>query len=210
MSVSRQRTLILSAELHVLPNYHGSAKADPNTCRWHCRSAFQVNFHVWSSKRGVLPANIELTWWIQSPTSQSLESTVAQVCIFFSLSAFSGTRGMRTQMVLITPWTSIPNSSDHDVPHTVVTLAATLIGDLDLATTVWAWRGVFLLVVGEGDGFASVLIQGLVGQSSHLNEDRRVRKNKIYAQCALLHKSQQLRLVHRTWRSHCGLIFVSR
>ena len=54
---------------------------------------------------------------------------------------------MLTQMILVTPRTSIPNSSDRDVPNTVVTLAATLVGGLELATTTWAWRGVSLPVV---------------------------------------------------------------
>ena len=50
-------------------------------------------------------------------------------------------------MVLITPRTSIPNSSDHNVTNSVVALAAAGVGDLDLAAAIGAWRSVFLPII---------------------------------------------------------------
>ena len=79
--------------------------------------------------------------------------------LIFSLSTFHWEEGTLTQMALITSRTSIPNSSDHDVPNSIVALAATRIGDLDLAAAIGAWRGFFLPMVSEGNNFASVLFQ---------------------------------------------------
>ena len=62
-----------------------------------------------------------------------------------------------TQMVLITRGTGILHRSDDHGSLSIIVIPASLVGDLDLAATVWSWRCTALPISGQSDDLGTVL-----------------------------------------------------
>lgn len=63
----------------------------------------------------------------------------------------------QVQMVFVTARAGIRHSSHHNAVNAVVVITATGVGDLDLATTVWARGLVILPVIGQCDNPRAIL-----------------------------------------------------
>ena len=64
---------------------------------------------------------------------------------------------LHTKMVFITRGTGICDRSNNHVPFSIVVTPASLIGDLDLAATVWSWRCTALPISGQSDDLGTIL-----------------------------------------------------
>jgi hypothetical protein len=60
-------------------------------------------------------------------------------------------------MLLVANETGVRDGSNDDVPHTVVALSSTRVGDLDFTTAEWARRLVVWQEVRRGNDLGSVL-----------------------------------------------------